>query len=420
MATIEELQQTLVDSVKDKVSMEDFTKTLNEFRGQIEKRNKDVEEQLTKQYGDINERMEKAAKDFEEKLTNAVQEMGKAFKSSNGEGQKEKPDKEKYGEKFGNFLWKVKTNEMQLKQLSENTGADGGYLVPDYWANEILKIGIENSVVRNIGPKVFTMPGPKFEIPAVKSTSQSGSVYGGIITYWGNEATELQDGESSPKFGKVSLSANKLYGYTESSEDMVMDSMVAIGPLLMEMFGDAIGFAEDYEFINGDGVGKPLGVVSAPCRATVARGTASQIHTTDIVGMMARFSGKLDKAVWIANQTTLTYLLTLQDAAGNYILFPGASGNIAGASPGSLYGIPIVLSEKAQTLGTEGDLILGDWSNYIIGDLHGLRVEESKDYKFGPDVRCWKVVKRVEGKPWLDTTITPKHGNTLSPFVLLT
>jgi HK97 family phage major capsid protein len=420
MPSIEELVTTIESFAKEKVSSEKFTTTVEELKSQIEKRNKDVEEELTKKYGDMDERMKNAAKEFEEKLTAAVKEMGKTFKNSVSGDGKEKPDEKIYGKDIGNFLWKVKTNSPELKTLSENTGADGGYLVPDYWANEILKISIEESVIRNIGPKTFEMPGPKFDIPAIKSTSQSGSVYGGVITYWGNESTNLSNNKTAPKFGKISLNANKLYGYTESYEDMTMDAMIAIGPLLQEIFGDAIGFEEDYQFINGNGVGKPLGVVNAPCRATVSRGTASQIHTTDVVGMMARFSGKLDKAVWIVNQTTLTQILTLQDAAGNYILFPGMSGNLAGVSPGSLYGIPIILSEKAQALGTEGDIILGDWSNYIIGDLHGLRVEESKEYKFGEDIKCWKVVKRVEGKPWLDSTITPKHGNTLSPFVLLT
>lgn len=420
MPDIQELIGEIKDMAKQKVSVDDFTTKIDELKSQIDKRNTDVEADLKKQYGDINDRMEKAAKDFEEKLTNAVKEMGTAFKNTGEKDGKNKPDEAKYGKDFGNFLWKVKTEDTQLKALSENTGADGGFLVPDYWSNEILKISIEDSIIRNIGPKTIDMPGPKFDIPAIKSTSQSGSVYGGIITYWGKESTNLSSNDTKPAFGKISLDANKLYGYTESYEDLNMDAMTAIGPLLQEMFGDAIAFEEDYQFINGDGVGKPLGVAQAACRATVSRGTASQIHTDDVVGMLARFSGKLDKAVWIANQSTLTYLLTLQDAAGNYILFPGMSGNIAGISPGSLYGIPIILSEKAQALGTEGDLILGDWSNYIVGDLHGLRVEESKDYKFGEDIRCWKVVKRVDGKPWLDSTITPKHGSTLSPFVLLT
>ena len=420
MPSIEELVTTIESFAKEKVSSEKFTTTVEELKSQIEKRNKDVEEELTKKYGDMDERMKNAAKEFEEKLTAAVKEMGKTFKNSVSGDGKEKPDEKTYGKDIGSFLWKVKTDSPELKTLSENTGADGGYLVPDYWASEILKIAIEGSIVRNVGPKVFNMPGPKFDIPAIKSTSQSGSVYGGVICYWGKESTTLSDDKTTPKFGKISLDANKLYGYTESYEDMTMDAMFAIGPLLQEMFGDAISFEEDYQFINGDGVGKPLGVTSAACRATVSRATASQIHTTDIVGMLAKFSGNLDKAVLICNQTTLTYLLTLQDAAGNYILWPGTSGNISGRSPGSIYGVPIILSEKAQTLGTEGDIILGDWSNYVIGDLGGLRVEESKEYKFGEDIRCWKVVKRVDGKPWLATQITPKNGNALSPFVLLT
>jgi HK97 family phage major capsid protein len=406
--------KTLGEGKVDKAS---FDTKITELKDAIDNRGKDLE---TSMATEREAAMKKLAEEFSQKLTDAVGEMGKMIPTNlPSDGDIKPPDPEKYGKSFGEFLVKVKNQDMSMKQLSENTGASGGYLVPETWSNEILKIAIEGSIVRNSNARVITMTSPTMKIPGISSTSRSSSVYGGIVTYWGTESTTLSDNKTKPAFNQVGLELNKLYGYVESYEDMIEDAIISIGPLLQALFGDAINFEEDYQFIHGNGVGKPLGVLSAPCLATVSRGTASTVNTDDITNMLGAFAGRYDKAVWITNQTTLTYLLRLQDAAGNYLWMPGMSGDITGLSPGRLYGIPLVISEKASALGTAGDLILGDWSNYVIGDKEGLRVEESPHYKFGDDIRCWKFVKRVEGKPWLSAKITPKNGSAISPFVAL-
>lgn len=417
MPEIQELITEIQTLGAKKVDTETFNTKIGELKEAVDNRGKELE---TSMASEREAAMKKLAEEFSQKLTDAVEKMGKNFPTPGGNPQDKQPEKEKYGESFGHFLSKVKYSPPQLKQLSENTGVTGGYLVPTAWSNEILKIAIEGAVIRSAGARVIQMPSPQLEIPGITSTSRSGSVYGGIITYWGSESTDMSDNKTKPAFNKVTLNLDKLYGYVESYEDMVSDSIVAIGPLLQSLFGDAIGFEEDYQFLNGNGTGKPLGVLSAPCLKTVSRGTASTVNTDDITNMIGAFAGRYDRAVWIVNQTTLTYLLRLQDAAGNYIWMPGMSGDVGGMRyPGRLYGIPLIISEKAATLGSLGDVGLYDFSNYIIGDKDGLRIEESPHYKFPEDIRCWKFVKRVTGQPWLSTVITPKNGSTISPFVAL-
>lgn len=404
----------------EKVSQDTFSEKLKEFGNTIEERNKKIENEIKTTHGTIEKTIEEMKADYQQELANAVKEMGKAFSAPRTNNGIEIPDVKTYGNSFGEFMFKVRANAPELKALSENTGANGGYLVPPAWSNEILKLSLEGSIVRGLGPRTINMPSTSFDIPTLHSTSNSGSYRGGVQVYWGQESTDIEALASQPKFGKLNLNLNKLIGYTEAYEDLNIDAFTAIGPLLQTIFGEAIAFEEDYGFLNYDGVGKPLGILQAPCRCTVSRGTASQIHTTDVVGMLARFCGRLDNAVWLANQTTLPYIYTLRDAAGNYIWMPGASGNISGRSPGTLYGIPLVITEKVPALGTEGDLILADFSQYIIGDSKGLRVEESTHFKFGTDKRVWKFVKRLDAKPWLNSAITPKlGGSTLSYFVTL-
>lgn len=421
MPTVEELVKKIDDLAAARVSSEVFNGAIGELKAAIEKRNTEVDEETKKLHGTIEEAKKQMAEDFAQKLADAAKEWKTYAVIDKRGNQFPVPDAKIYGTDFGDFMFKVHNGGMDLKTLAENTGASGGYLVPPAWSNDILMRSIEASFIRSLGANVFTMPTPEFKIPMVSSTSNSGSYFGGVITYWGNEASDLTAGKSGPTFGKLNMTANKLFGYTEAYEDLNRDSFIALGPLLKRMFGDALGFTEDLAFIGADGVGKPLGVINAPCRATVARGTASQIHTDDIVKMLARYNGSLDTGVFLANQTTIPYIYTLQDASGAYIWTPGRSGNISNRAPGSIYGVDVIFTEKAEALGTEGDIILGDWKQYIVGDLDSLRVEESKEYKFGEDIRCWKMIKRLDGKPWLPTAVTPaKGGSTLSPFVMLT
>jgi hypothetical protein len=42
------------------------------------------------------------------------------------------------------------------------------------------------------------------------------------------------------------------------------------------------------------------------------------------------------------------------------------------------------------------------------------------DYRFGNDQTAFRLIQRVDGRPWIQSAITPANGgSTLSPFVEL-
>ncbi len=70
--------------------------------------------------------------------------------------------------------------------------------------------------------------------------------------------------------------------------------------------------------------------------------------------------------------------------------------------------IPI---EQCETVGTTGDIILADMSQYALADKSGVQQDVSIHVRF---------VYRVDGQPMLSSAIIPfKEANTLSPFVAL-
>lgn len=407
------MSQAVIDEIKslllDNVSKKDFETELGKTKELVEKRHEDLKTEIKAATDDS---IVKAFKELEKALEQKLQ-----VKNDNGIVM---PDKKIYGANFNEFLRKTRTNPLELKGLSENVGADGGYLVPDVWSNEIIKVSLENAVVRPRARSI-TMTSNNYSMPYIKGNSNAkGSVFGGVNTYWADEGEDMSASKTSPKIGKLQLVAHKMIGYTEAENELVEDSPTNIGNLLQQLFGEAIAFEEDDVFINGNGVGKPLGILNTGVRVSVTRSTASQINLVDIVNMYSRFTGNLNNAVWMTNQSTIPQLFGLKDDNLNNIFLGAWGTGLTGKPAGSLLGIPVQVTEKCSALGTEGDLCLADFGYYMIGDRTGLRVEYSDQYKFNTDTKVWKFVKRVEGRPWLASSITPRRGgSTLSPIVTL-
>ena len=328
-------------------------------------------------------------------------------------------------ETFGDFLVKARTGDKELREmtrkaLGESNGVDGGFLVPEQFMNEVQQVRLENSVVRASGARVISMNSNILRIPALNVASNAaGSIFGGVAAYWTGEAETKTP--SAPKFKQLTLEAQKLIGYVESSDELNNDAIVSMGGLLQDLFTQTIAFEEDAAFLTGNGVGKPLGIINAPAAISVTRTTASRVGTVDLVAMLARFYQKGGNPVWMINQSVLPEIYKLKDENSNYILLPGMNNSIAGALPITIYGIPVVVTEKLPALGTSGDIVLADMGYYLIGDRQQITIDESIHVKFQTDEKSWRFVTRVAGQPWLDSAITPRAGgSTLSPFVKLT
>lgn len=404
--SIKEIQQAITEALANNVSKTELKQLEDRFLERLEKKNEDNV--------DIDKVFAKYQSDMETKLSKMQESI---MKSSFKQDEKK--------ESFGQFLVKARNRdkglaEMTRKALAEGTGIDGGFLVPEEYMAEILRVQLEESVVRKAGARIIPMTYNIMKIPAVNIASNaSGAIFGGVTAYWTGEAESKTP--SAPKFKQVTLEAKKLIGYVESSDELVDDAIVSMGGLLQELFAQTIAFEEDFAFLTGDGVGKPLGIINAPATVAVTRTSATKVQTSDLVNMLARFHRKGGNPVWIINQSVLPEIYKLKDEASNYILLPGSNSNISGALPSTIYGIPVIVSEKLPALGTSGDILLADMRYYLIGDRQRLTVDESIHVKFQTDEKSWRFVQRVDGQPWIDSAITPRRGgSTLSPFVKLT
>ena len=85
-----------------------------------------------------------------------------------------------------------------------------------------------------------------------------------------------------------------------------------------------------------------------------------------------------------------------------------------------LLGRPVVTTESAAAVGDLGDIVLGDFSQYIALTKGGMKSDQSIHLWFDQNLRAFRFVMRVGGQPWLSAPIARKNGsNTQSHFVTL-
>lgn len=318
---------------------------------------------------------------------------------------------------------KLQEHRKIQNSFSSIVPADGGFLVPETMRSDLLQIALESAVVR---PRATVIPMEtlRVPIPAVDSTSNASSVFGGIVTYWTEEGAALT--ESQAKFAVVVLEAKKLTAYVVYPNELPADAS-AFGAFLDKALPQAISFEEDYQFMQGTGVSTPLGFVNCPASVQVTAVSGQGANTVIVENLAAMFSrmlpSSLGNAVWIASIDTFPQLATLAlQGSGLGSSTPVWMNNgVAGAPPISIYGRPVYFTEKAPTLGTTGDISFVDLSYYLVGDRQTMQVATSEHVQFASDKTATRVIQRVDGRPWLNSAITPKNGstNTLTPFVQL-
>lgn len=302
------------------------------------------------------------------------------------------------------------------KDLLENVGASGGFLVPIEQRAELLSVPGPETVVRSRAT-VVPMRRRQIQWPTLDQTNTTAgrpAWYGGVLAKWTEEAASKD--ETEPVFGQINLVAHKLVTYTEASDELLEDSAISLEALLQQLFRGSIDWYEEAAFVNGTGAGQPQGVIGAPATFAQGRAAAGAIGIVDIINMLEHFHGS--NPIWLISRSALPSIMQLNGPAGNasYVFMPNARDGM----PGTLFGYPVFWNEHCPLLGSRGDIGLYDFKMYLVGDRQATTIDASKHYRFQYDLTAWRAVHRVDGQPWLRQPIYLQDGTTqVSPFVVL-
>lgn len=308
--------------------------------------------------------------------------------------------------------------------LQEGIPSDGGFLVQQDFASSLIARAYETGAVASRCRRVPVGANSNgMKIPGVDESSRAtGSRWGGVRAYWIGEA-DLKTA-SKPKFRMIELNLKKLIGLCYATDELLQDA-TALASIIEQAFAEEFGFMLDDAVINGTGAGQPLGIMASPCLVTPnkeAGQLAATVEYANIVNMWSRmYARSRPNAVWLINQDVEPQLFQMGimiGTGGSPVYLPPGG---ASATPyGTLFGRPVIPIEQCQTLGTTGDIILGDFSQYILIDKGGIQSASSIHVRFQYDESVFRFVYRVDGQPLWNATLTPfKGSNTQSPFIAL-
>lgn len=308
--------------------------------------------------------------------------------------------------------------------LGEAVDSEGGFLVQKDFIAELVKDTYDTTVVAKTCKKIpISANANGTKMNGIDETSRAdGSRWGGIRAYWANEADEKT--ASKPKFRRIELNLNKLIGLCYATDENLQDA-AQLESIIRDGFREEFGFKIDDAVINGDGAGKPLGVLAAGCLVSQAKETgqaAATVVAENVIKMWSRLMARSKpKAVWLINSeiTPQLYTMSLAVGTGGIPVYMPANG-LSGSPYGILFGRPVIEIEQCQALGTVGDIILGDFSQYLLADKGNIQEAQSIHVRFIYDESVFRFVYRVDGQPVRSSALTPYKGsNDISHFVAL-
>lgn len=304
---------------------------------------------------------------------------------------------------------------------NEGTGADGGYAVPpDFRSTIWKKVMGEDSLLSRAEP--FVTSGNSITFPADETTPWQTT--GGILCFWESEGGVITP--SKPALQLKNLRLVKLTALVPVSEELLEDAP-GIESYLRIKAPEKMVAKINTAVLRGTGVGQPLGILNHASLVTVAAEASQDVNTinyANLTKMWSRmYAPSRRNAIWIINQDIEPQLLNLafrEDASSPVPAYMPAGG--LSASPyGTLFGRPVVPVMAASTLGTVGDIILADMSQYMaLTKGQQIRTDVSMHLYFDQAVTAFRFIFRLNGTPLWGSAITPENGTTtLSPFVAL-
>jgi HK97 family phage major capsid protein len=309
--------------------------------------------------------------------------------------------------------------------MSQGVGSDGGFLVPPTFSQIIwdgLNAAPDSLLART---DQYTVDGESLTFPANAETDRAtGSRYGGIRGYWLAEADQITS--SKPKFRQMKLEPQELAVLVYVTDKLLRNSG-ALESYLTRGSVDEINFLVGDSIINGDGAGKPLGVMNSGCLVTVAKETSQAADTfqqTNVAKMWARLHARARaNAIWTINQDVdpqLLEMVTKVPNIGSTDFVGGFTSLLYNPANDTLMGRPVVRTEYNATIGDLGDVIVGDFGAYATGLQGGIRSAASIHLRFDYAETAFRFMFAVDGQTWLNSALTPFKGtNTLSTFVTL-
>jgi len=292
-------------------------------------------------------------------------------------------------DEYKNAFWRMVRNRgghlLVQNALQIGEDSEGGYLCPDEYERTLVKALEEENRLRSLCTIIRTESGDR-KIPIVASHGTAS---------WVDEEGVIP--ESDDVFGQISLGAHKLATMIKVSDELLQDSVFDIESYIAAEFARRIGAAEEDAFINGDGSGKPYGLLHATNGAGIGITTAGATFTSDeILDLIHSVkAGYRKNAKFLLNDSSIKALRKLKDGNGQYMWQPG----LKEGQPDRLLSHELITSAYMPEIGAGAKPILfGDFKSYWIADRQGRTFQRLNELYAATGQVGFRATQRVDGR----------------------
>lgn len=301
---------------------------------------------------------------------------------------------------------------------------EGGFLVGTDYETQLIQLVHDTGILApDCNMKTISSAANSTVIYGIDETSRAnGSRYGGVQSYWANEADTVT--ATKPKFRRIQLTLNKLFALAYATDEVLEDSTV-LGQVIQQAFSEEMGFKVDDAIIRGTGSGQPLGVLNAPALVTQAK-ESGQTNGTIVYLNVLKMKNQMyvkgrSNAKWYVNIDAIPQLeqmyLATGTATGVPVFMPEG---VTADGVARLFGRPVVPVEQCAAVGTVGDIIYADLSQYQLIEKGGVQAAQSMHVRFLYGENTFRFTYRMDGQSLWQSALTPFKGSTtVSPFVVL-
>ncbi|PNY20037.1 phage major capsid protein [Streptococcus parauberis] len=283
-------------------------------------------------------------------------------------------------------LQALRSNFRQVSNvLQEGVDTAGGYLVPEEYDKRLIDGLTEENIMRTLGTTITTSGEHKINIAGAKPAAS-----------WIEEGGALVFEDAS--FEQIILDAHKLHVAIKVTDELLYDNAFNLESYILTQFSKALANAEENAFLNGDGVGKPLGIFAENGGGQVAitTNTQSSITADEIINLVHSLKRPYRKnAKFIMNDQTIALIRKLKDNNGAYLWQP----SLQAGEPDRLFGYPVYTSAYVPTVAAGKPVIaFGDFSYYNIGDRGVRSFDQLRELFAGNGMVGFLAKERVDGK----------------------
>ena len=263
--------------------------------------------------------------------------------------------------------------ELEGKALSTAVAAEGGYLVDPQTSDSIRAVLEGAASVRSIA-NVVTVDATSFDVLVDHADIGAG---------WASETGNVAETDS-PQIDRITIPLHELSALPKASQRLLDDSAFDIEAWLAERIAGKFARSEAAAFVNGDGIEKPAGFLTAPqvdnsawawgSLGTISAGSTIDLPQADPIIDLVYALGAQYRArgTFVMNSRTAGAIRKLKDSDGRFLWSDG----LAAAEPARLMGYPVLIAEDMPDIADGAAAIaFGDFqSGYTIAERPDLRV----------------------------------------------